>query len=64
MVIGEKMKTYARIVEGVVVDVTVGDLSERFHPDLVVQFVEVPAGTVNGATFLNGKFTNSAPEAE
>lgn len=58
------MKTYARIIEGVVIDVTTGDPKELFHPDVAVQFVEVPAGTVNGATFLNGKFANPKPDQE
>lgn len=46
------MKTYARIVDGHAVDVTrTDDLAALFHADLVGQFVVVPDGTQNGATF-------------
>lgn len=48
------MKTYARIVDGVAVDVVTGNLEEMFHPDLLPQFEEVPAKVKTG-WIKNGK---------
>lgn len=42
-----RMKNYARIINNVAVDVT-GDPESRFHPDIVAEFVEVPAEVKQG----------------
>lgn len=52
------MTTYARNVEGQAVDVVTRDPAELFHPDVAGQFVIVPDGTENGATYANGVWTN------
>ncbi len=52
------MKTYARNVNNVAVDVTTTDPTTIHHPDIAAQFVVVPNGTVNGATFASGTWTN------
>lgn len=52
------MKTYARNVNNVATDVTTTDPATIFHPDIAAQFVVVPNGTVNGATFASGTWTN------
>lgn len=56
------MKTYARNIGNSAIDVTTTDnVADLFHEDVATQFVEVPAGTVNGATFDGTKWTNPAP---
>jgi hypothetical protein len=61
---GTKMKTYARIVGNCAIDVTTTDnIEELFHPEVAEQFVEVPAGTVNGAT-TDGTVWTNPPEPE
>lgn len=52
------MKTYARILNNMAIDVTTSDPSENFHPDVASQFIEVPEGTVNGAIYTDGTWSN------
>lgn len=42
------MTTYARMVDGVAVDVTTTNPTLIYHPDLAATFVTVPNGTGNG----------------
>jgi hypothetical protein len=58
------MTFYARIVNGQAIDVTTGNPAELFHPDVAIQFVEVPDGTQNGATLVDGVWTPPAPAPE
>ena len=55
------MTTYARIVGSTAVDVTATDPTTLFHADLAAQFIQVPDGTVNGATTTDGGKTFTAP---
>lgn len=57
------MQTYARIVNGHAVDVTVGDLAELFHPEVAAEFVVVPDGTCNGDHFDGTVWTKYVPPA-
>lgn len=58
------MTTWARIINGQAVDVVTTDPSSLFHPDLASEFVTVPDGTENGATFANGTWTAPVPPVE
>lgn len=63
------MTTYARMVNGAAVDVTETDPATIFHPELAEEFVSVPDGTLNGATFVDGKWSTPVaseptPEAD
>lgn len=52
---------FARIIERVAVDVIEGVPAELFHPDVAVDFVEVPAEVVTGSRLVDGEWTE--PEA-
>lgn len=55
--------TFARIINGVAVDVTTADPAERYHPLLAVEFVEVPANVVVGSRLVDGVWIAPEPEA-
>jgi hypothetical protein len=55
------MTTYARNVNNQAVDVVTVDPTTIFHADVAAQFIVVPNGTENGATFANGVWTNPVP---
>lgn len=55
------MKTYARIVDGIAVDVTTSDPTELFHPEIAAQFVEVPDGTAHGDRLVDGAWVKYVP---
>lgn len=57
------MTTYARNVDGQAVDVTTGNPEDLYHPDLASQFIIVPDGTENGATYAGGVWTNPVRQA-
>ena len=52
------MTTYARNVNNVAVDVTTTNPSTIFYPTIAAEFITVPDGTQNGATYANGVWTN------
>ncbi|MBX9900805.1 MAG: hypothetical protein K2Y28_08485 [Burkholderiaceae bacterium] len=52
------MTTYARKIDNVAVDVVTKDPATMFHPDIASQFIVVPNGTLNGATWANNAWTN------
>lgn len=56
------MKTYARINEGVVVELleTDGDITKMFHPDLI--WIEVTGSASVGDHFFEGRFLSKAPQ--
>lgn len=54
------MKTYARVIEGVAVDVVTGNIEEMFHSDLIPQFEEVPTKVQTGWK-KNGKSWEAPP---
>lgn len=54
------MKNYARIIEGIAVDVSTAP-HEHFHPILAAEFAEVPLGVAPGWGFVNGQW--HAPQA-
>jgi hypothetical protein len=57
------MTTYARIVGGQAIDVTTTDPAELFHPDVVAEFIEVPADTTAGDRLNeDGSWTKYVPE--
>lgn len=55
------MTTYARKINNVAIDVVTSDPATMFHPDIAIQFIVVPNGTLNGATWANNAWTNPAP---
>lgn len=55
--------TKARLVNNQAVDVTTGDPTEMFHPDIAAEFVTVPNGTLNGATKSGNTWTPPTPAA-
>lgn len=55
------MTTYVRKINNVAIDVTTNDPAHSFHPDLAIQFITVPDGTQNGATYALGVWTNPTP---
>lgn len=58
------MTTYARNVNNVATDVTTTNPTTIFYPTIAAEFVTVPDGTQNGATYANGTWTNPpAPAA-
>ena len=57
------MKTYARMVDGMAIDVITGDPNEMFHPDLAKDFIEVPSTVVHGSSFVKGKWVAPVVEA-
>jgi len=59
------MTTYARIVEGCAVDITVDDPKTIFHEDIAAEFVPVPDGTEHGDRVDDaGNWTKSAAQVE
>lgn len=52
---------FARILDGVAVDVLDGDPAERFHPVVAAEFVEVPAEVVEGSRLVNGAWLAPDP---
>lgn len=54
---------FARIIDDVAVDVTDADPAERFHPELAVQFVAVPAEVVQGSRMEGGNWVAPDPVA-
>ncbi|MES2729912.1 MAG: hypothetical protein V4621_07460 [Pseudomonadota bacterium] len=61
------MKKFARNVDGRAADVieieSAEQIAERYHPSIAEQFVEVPTGTLSGATLVAGKWINPEPVA-
>lgn len=55
------MSKYARIINSSAVDVTVGDPTELFHPDVAAQFVVVPDQVENGWTKSGTKWSAPVP---
>lgn len=55
------MKTYARIYDGIVVELleTAGDIALMFHPDMV--WVEADASVNAGDLYQDGVFTRPSP---
>lgn len=51
---------YARIIQGVAVDVINGDPAERFHPQIAAQFSAIPDDVVAGSRLIDGEWV--APE--
>ena len=54
---------FARIIERVAVDVIEGVAAELFHPDVAVDFVEVPEDVIVGSQLVDGVWIDPAPEA-
>lgn len=54
------MKNYARVIEGVAVDVSMAP-HEHFHPIVAAQFSEVPLGVAPGWSLVNNQW--HAPQA-
>lgn len=52
------MSTWARNIGGVAIDVTTMPPTSVFYPTLAAEFIIVPDGTVNGATYSDGVWTN------
>lgn len=52
---------FARIIERVAVDVIEGVPAELFHPDVAIDFVEVPADVIVGSQLIDGDWI--APDA-
>jgi hypothetical protein len=50
------MAKYARIIDGVAVDVVTGSPNGRYHPSLVSQFQTVPNGVVEGSRLVSGSW--------
>jgi hypothetical protein len=59
----ENLKTYAHIVDGKVVNVSVWDGEASYTPD--EELVEIPEGTTAGIDwdYSNGKFTDNRPKS-
>ena len=55
------MTTWARDVDGVLVEVATTDPTILFHPTIAEQFIVVPDGLVAGATEVDGVWTNPPP---
>ena len=55
------MKTFARIQDGVVMEVIIAEVLPEFHPEIAATFVEAPEGTEQHYTFDGLNFT--APQA-
>ena len=55
------MTTWARNVGGTAVDVTTVNPSRAFVPSLAAEFIVVPDGTLPGATYSEGSWTNPSP---
>ena len=52
---------FARILDGVAVDVLDADPAERFHPIVAAEFVEVPAEVVEGSRLVGGAWVAPDP---
>lgn len=52
---------FARILDGVAVDVLDGDPAERFHPEIAAEFVVVPAEVVEGSRLVDGAWVAPDP---
>lgn len=52
---------FARIIDGVAVDVLDADPADRFHPDIAAQFVEVPADVVEGSRLVDDVWIAPVP---
>lgn len=50
------MKKFARMVDGMAIDVITGDPTEMFHPDIAKDFIEVPSEVVHGSSLVKGKW--------
>jgi hypothetical protein len=50
------MAKYARILDGLAVDVITGSPNGRYHPSLVSQFQTVPNGVVEGSRLVAGSW--------
>lgn len=56
------MKTYARVVNGHAVDVTVtADITALFHAEIAAQFIVVPDGTEDHARLVDGQWLAPVP---
>lgn len=50
------MKKFARMVDGMAIDIITGDPAEMFHSDIAKDFVEVPSEVVHGSSLVKGKW--------
>lgn len=55
--------TFARIINGIAVDVVTANPAELFHPLIAEDFVIVPAEVVIGSQLVDGVWIDPAPEA-
>lgn len=51
------MKTFARIQDGVVMEIIIAEVLPEFHPEVAATFVEAPEGTEQHYTFDGTTFT-------
>lgn len=61
------MTTYARKINNAAIDVVTEDPATLFHADIAAEFMTVPDGTINGATYAGCEWINppapvTAPE--
>lgn len=54
---------YARIIQGVAVDVIDGDPAERFHPQIAAEFTAVVDTVVVGSRLVDGEWVAPEPVA-
>jgi len=52
---------FARIIGGVAIDVLNADPTDRFHPHIAAEFVEVPAEVVEGSCLVDGAWIAPDP---
>lgn len=53
---------WARIVNSIAIEIIDFDPNGRFHPDVAVQFVEVPDSTKKDAKLVDGQWINPTPQ--
>jgi hypothetical protein len=60
----DNLKTYAHIVDGKVVNVSIWDGEAPFTPD--EELVEIPEGTIAGIDwdYIDGEFVDNRPKTE
>ena len=51
------MKTFARIQDGVVMEIIIAEVLPEFHPEIAATFVEAPEGTEQHYLFDGTTFT-------
>jgi hypothetical protein len=54
---------YARVENGIVMEIIDFNPEGRFTDEIVAQFVECPDGTLQGYVYSNGTFSDPAPVA-